>query len=122
MFRRPDMIQEFKVQTATFDASFGQTEGGVTNISIKSGHQRLHGTALLHQDGPGMFANDFFANANRTAAARFHLQPLGGCLGGPVVLPKIYDGRNKTFFLFGYEGIKEARPRNNGTPTVPTER
>ena len=45
----------------------------------------------------------------------------GGMAGGPVVLPG-YDGRRKTFFMYGFEGIHEARPRNNGTPTVPTEK
>ena len=46
----PDIVQEFKVQTATFDASFGNTEGGVTNLSIKSGTNTLHGHGLLRQD------------------------------------------------------------------------
>ncbi|HBY64465.1 MAG TPA: hypothetical protein DEH78_31990, partial [Solibacterales bacterium] len=53
-----DIVQEFKVQTATFDASFGQTEGGVTNISIKSGTNALHGTAYFNKMVPSLFAND----------------------------------------------------------------
>jgi hypothetical protein len=117
----PDIVAEFKVQTATFDASFGQTEGGVTNISIKSGTNQLHGAAYYTKMAPGWFANDFFANANRIPPADFSYNRWGGFVGGPVFLPKVYDGRNKTFFLWGYEGIHDARPRNNGTPTVPTE-
>lgn len=117
-----DIIAEFKVQTATFDASFGQTEGGVTNISTKSGTNAIHGAAYYTKMAPSLFANDYFANANRIAKPDFYYDRWGGSAGGPVWLPKVYDGRNKTFFLWGYEGIHEARPRNNGVPTVPTEK
>lgn len=115
-----DAVQEFKVQTTTFDAAFGQTEGGVTNISIKSGTNELHSSAYYNKMTPQLFANDFFANANRIARPNFNYDRWGGTVGGPVMLPKLYDGRNKTFFFFGYEGINESRPRNNGTPTVAT--
>lgn len=67
-----DIVAEFKVQTATFDASFGQTEGGVTNISLKSGTNALHGTAYYTNMTPGLFANDFFANANRIPLTDFY--------------------------------------------------
>lgn len=60
-----DIVQEFKVQTATFDASFGQTEGGVTNISLKSGTNQLHGTMYYTNMTPGLFANGFFAGQAR---------------------------------------------------------
>ncbi len=116
-----DIVQEFKVQTATFDAAFGQTEGGVTNISMKSGTNQLHGTGYYTNMTPGLFANDFFANRTGTPLADFYYHRWGGSLGGPVYIPKVYDGRNKTFFQWGYEGILEGRPRNNGTPTVPTD-
>jgi hypothetical protein len=117
----PDIVQEFKVQTATFDASFGNTEGGVTNLSIKSGTNSLRGSAYFVKTPPSLFANDFFANANNIPLADFTYNRYGGMAGGPVMLPG-YDGRRKTFFTYGFEGIHEARPRNNGTPTVPTEK
>jgi hypothetical protein len=115
-----DIVQEFKVQTATFDASFGQTEGGVTNISIKSGTNAFHGTAYWSTQRKAWFANDFFGNMARTPLADFNYNRWGGSAGGPVRIPGLYNGKDRTFFMFGYEGIKEARPRNNGTPTVPT--
>jgi hypothetical protein len=116
-----DLIQEFKVQTATFDAAFGNTEGGVTNLSIKSGTNALHGT-LAYSKMPGpLFANDYFGNANNVPLPDFNYTRWGGTLGGPVVIPKLYNGRNKTFFMYGIEGIPEARPRNNGTPTIPSQ-
>ena len=116
-----DLVQEFKVQTATFDASMGNTEGGVTNVSIKSGTNDLHGTAYLNKTPKQLFANDFFANSNKIPLADFTYNRYGGTAGGPVVMPW-YDGRRKTFFMYGFEGIRETRPRNNGTPTVPTDK
>ena len=116
----PDIVEQFKVQTATFDAGFGNTEGGVTNLSIKSGTNKLRGTIYYNKTPPKLFANDFFANANNIPLSDFTYNRYGGSAGGPVMLPG-YDGRRRTFFVYGFEGIHEARPRNNGTPTVPTE-
>jgi hypothetical protein len=117
----PDIVQEFKVQTATFDAALGNTEGGVTNLSIKSGGNAFKGTAYFAKTPKPLFANDFFANANNIPLADFAYNRYGGTAGGPVLVPG-YDGRRRTFFMYGFEGIHEARPRNNGTPTVPTEK
>jgi hypothetical protein len=116
-----DIVQEFKVQTTTFDAQFGQTEGGVTNISIKSGSNEFHGAGYYTNMTPSLFANDFFANRSGIPLADFYYHRYGSSLGGPITIPKLYNGRNRTFFQWGMEGIKEGRPRNNGTPTVPTE-
>lgn len=117
-----DIVAEFKVQTVTFDASLGNTEGGVTNLAIKSGTNEFHGTAYWTKMAPSLFANDFFANANGIPRQNFNYDRWGGHVGGPVILPKLYNGRNKTFFLWGYEGIKEITPRNQGVPTVPTDK
>lgn len=115
-----DLVQEFKVQTATFDAGFGNTEGGVTNLSLKSGTNEFRGTAYLVKTPRGLWANDFFANANDIPLPEFKYTRWSVTAGGPVVLPGMYNGRQRTFFMYGYESIPEARPRNNGTPTVPT--
>jgi Carboxypeptidase regulatory-like domain/TonB dependent receptor len=116
-----DIVQEFKVQTATFDAASGNTEGGVTNLTIKSGTNALKGTIYIAKTPKNLFANDFFANSNNIPLSDFDYNRYGGMAGGPIVLPG-YNGRGKTFFMYGFEGIHESRPRNNGTPTVPTER
>jgi hypothetical protein len=116
-----DLIQEFKVQTATFDAQFGNTEGGVTNLSVKSGTNGLHGTAYYTKMPGALFANDFFGNRNNVPLADFNYTRWGGTVGGPVYVPKLYNGKNKTFFMYGLEGIPEARPRNNGQPTIPSQ-
>ena len=116
-----DIVQEFKVQTATFDAQFGQTMGGVTNISLKSGANAFHGTAGYTFQRPSFWANDFFGNSAGKARPDFMFDRWGGSFGGPVYIPKIYNGRNRTFFMFGYEGIHDSRPRHDDTTnTVPT--
>ena len=118
-----DIVQEFKVQTATFDAQFGQTQGGVTNISIKSGTNEFHGDASYSFQRPSFWANDFFNNKALPYVPRpdFLFNTWGGSFSGPVLIPHVYRGRNKTFFLFGYEGIHDSRPRHDDTTnTVPT--
>jgi hypothetical protein len=116
-----EIVQEFKVQTATFDAAAGNTEGGVVNLMIKSGTNVLKATGSLAKTPKNLFANDFFANANNIPLSDFNYNRYGGTAGGPIVLPG-YNGRSRTFFMYGFEGIHEARPRNNGTPTVPSEK
>jgi hypothetical protein len=117
-----DITQEFKVQTATYDAQFGNTEGGVTSIAIKSGTNNLHGTAYIWTEPGGMAANDFFGNARGQARPFTYSNRPGGSVSGPVYLPGIYDGRNKTFFLFSYEGIRDSRPRFDASNVwVPTD-
>jgi hypothetical protein len=109
------LVQEFRVQTATFDASLGNTEGGVTNLVLKSGTNQFHGEAYYVKTPRSMFANDYFANANNIPLTDFSYTRWAASAFGPII-------RNKTFFTYGYESIPEARPRNNGTPSVPTEK
>ena len=106
-----DIVQEFRVQTATFDSQFGNTEGGVTSISIKSGTNDFHGTAYYWLEPGGLAANDFFGNARGQGRPFSYSNRPGFSVNGPVWIPKLYNGRNKTFFLFSYEGIRDSRPR-----------
>jgi hypothetical protein len=116
-----DAVAEFKVEIASFDVKTGQTPGGLVNISLKSGGNTPHGTAYYSKRTPEMMANDFFANAANQPRSDFTYDRWGTSLSGPVYLPKMYDGRNKTFFMYAYEGIHESRPRPPGNPlTVPT--
>lgn len=113
-----DIVQEFKVQTSTYDSQFGNTEGGVTSITIKSGTNDLHGTAYIWTEPGGMAANDFFGKArNQGRPYTFSNRP-GFSINGPVRIPKLYNGKDKTFFLFGYEGIRDSRPRFDAGASV----
>ena len=114
-----DAVGEFKVQTTPFDAKVGQSMGGVVNISLKSGTNRMHGAAYWSKMSPAMMANDFFANRAGLPRGEFLYDRWGGSLNGPVLLPKIYNGRNRTFYMWAYEGLRDTRPRGR-TLTVPT--
>ena len=118
-----DIVQEFKVQTATFDSQFGNTEGGVTSIVIKSGTNQLHGTAYFWEEPGGLAANDFFGKAKGLGRPFTYSNRPGFSINGPVVIPKLYKGKNKTFFLFGWERIHDSRPRFDagGLVYVPTQ-
>jgi hypothetical protein len=120
-----DIVQEFKVQTMPFDASVGHTQGGVTSITLKSGGNELHGSAYWGLLNPALNANLFFANKAGQPKGDFTYNRWGGSLTGPVYIPKLHNGRDRTFFTYGYEGIHEGRAMGaaygSGTLTVPTE-
>ena len=118
-----DVVSEFKVQTATFDVSTGSTEGGVVNVSLKSGTNKIHGSAFFNKETAKLDANSFFANAAGTPRANLNITNPGGTVNGPVYIPKVYNGKNRTFFLFGYNWVKSVA--SGGTAggivaTVPT--
>jgi hypothetical protein len=113
-----DATQEFKVQTATYDAQFGNTEGGVTSIVTKGGTNDFHGTAYLWLEPGWMTANDFFGNSRGQGRPFTYSNRPGLSVGGPVILPRFgeggkstYSGKNKTFFFFSFEQIADSRPR-----------
>jgi hypothetical protein len=114
-----DIIGEMKITTMALDASAGHTEGGVIGVSLKSGENTPHATAYYNHQGPSLFANSWLANRRGQPRPDFHYGRWGGSLLGPVVLPRLYNGTNRTFFLLGYEAIRERRPRNPGDQTVP---
>jgi hypothetical protein len=119
-----DAVAEYKVQTASFDATTGQTQGGVINVSLKSGTNQIHGTAYWGKETTSMNANAFFSNANRIPIAGLKYNRLGMTIGGPVIIPKLYNGKNKTFFFFTYENIHSTTNLTGSdapVDTVPTD-
>ncbi len=118
-----DAVEEFRVETNALKAEHGQNNGGVINVVTKAGTNQFHGSLY-----------EFFRNDALDARNAFVTQPdssgrlkpvlrynqFGGTLGGPVLIPKVYDGRNRTFFFFGYE---QYRYRNAAIRrgTVPTD-
>ncbi|MHB1023792.1 MAG: TonB-dependent receptor [Acidobacteriaceae bacterium] len=113
----PDAIQEFKLQNGNFNAEFGHSTGGVINAVIKSGTNRLHGDLWEYLRNDLFDANLYF-NRNRPKA-EYRQNLFGGTVGGPVYIPKVYDGRGKTFFFFDYQGGRFITPAP-ATSTVPT--
>jgi hypothetical protein len=115
----PDATEEFKVQTNNYDAQYGRTGGGVVNVSLKSGTNRLHGALYHYFRNDKLNANAFESNLAGTKRSSFHWNQPGVQFDGPVYIPKLYDGRNRTFFMYSWEKIKSAIPLPQ-TYTVPT--
>lgn len=114
-----DSVQEFRVMTNTLPAEFGTTDGGAIRVVTKSGTNQAHGSAYDYLRNSRLDANSFFNNRNGIPLGSFKRNQFGGTLGGPVVLPKIYDGRNRTFFFVSYEGQRHSTAANV-VRTVPT--
>ena len=129
-----DMVQEFRVETVNYDASMGHAAGGSVNMSLKAGTNALHGTLeWLVAPNPWQ-ANDFFTNKQlydtstgpvtpekiaRLVAPR-KVNRYSATVGAPVYLPKIYDGRNRTFWTYGFQGFNRRNP-NTAYYSLPTE-
>jgi len=101
-----DAIQEFKVQSHNDQAEFGQALGGIINVVTKSGTNQLHGGAWEFLRNDVFDARSFFL----PRVTPFRQNHFGATLGGPVVLPKIYNGLNRTFFFLGYQGFRFRQP------------
>ncbi len=112
-----EAIEEFKVQTSGMSAEFGRTGGGVFNFVLKSGTNRLHGSALGLIHNEWMDANSFVNNFYGRPRQRDRRNDWGGSLGGPVLLPGLYNGKNRTFFYVAYERYVESYA-GGGSPTV----
>ena len=105
----PDTVQEFKVETNNFSAEYGRASGGVFNVITKSGTNALHGSLFEFIRNDVLNANDWFANRSNTRRPPFKFNQFGGSLGGPVVIPKVYNGRNRTFFFVNTELVRFAQ-------------
>src|SRR5215813_12602576 len=112
-----DSIQEFKVQTSSAPAAFGGGQG-IINIIYKTGTNELHGTAYEFLRNSAFDAKNFFDSATQPIPP-FKLNQFGFNLGGPVVIPKLFNGRSKMFFFTDYEG-KRVRQAQTFLSTVPT--
>ncbi len=110
-----EMISEFSFQGSNYAAEFGQTLGGVFNFTTKSGTNQLHGSVF-----------EYFTNEALDSRRPFAGKPIsrkhdfGGTIGGPVRIPKLYDGRNKTFFFVNYEKFRVTTRASGTYDTLPT--
>ena len=102
--------QEMKLQENTYDATMGRTGGGVFNTLLKSGTNQVHGSALGYTRQTDWVANDFFSNAAGRPKQDTPFYNWGASFGGPVYIPKLYDGRNKTFFYLTTESYRQKSP------------
>jgi hypothetical protein len=116
----PDSVQELRVETSSYSAEFGRSGGGAVNIVTKSGTNKYHGNTYYYHQNTELNANSFTNNRNNLVRPRLRRHQYGGTFGGPVWIPKIYKGENKTFFFVSYEGRRENNPTSQGPFDIPT--
>ena len=102
-----ESVKEVKVQANTYDAEMGRTGGGVFNTYLKSGANKLNGSGFGYIRQTDWMANTYFNNRNGKPIVDQPFKNYGGSIGGPVWIPKVYDGRNKSFFFIGAEAYRQ---------------
>ena len=114
-----DAVAEFKVKTNNYSAEFGRSAGTIVSATTKSGTNQLHGSVWEFLRNEKLDANNFFSNASGTPRQPFKQNQFGFTLGGPIVIPKLYNGQNKTFFFVDYEGLRRATSAASNLRDIP---
>jgi hypothetical protein len=102
-----EAVQEVKLQANTYDAEMGRTGGGVFNTYLKSGSNDVHGALFGYYRDPDWAANDFFRNRAGISRPNQSWKNFGGAFGGPVYIPRVYKGKNRTFFWLSQEAYRQ---------------
>ncbi|HZO54461.1 MAG TPA: carboxypeptidase-like regulatory domain-containing protein [Bryobacteraceae bacterium] len=114
-------ITEFKVQTASYDATIGNTFGATVNVSTKGGTNQLHGEFHEWLRNSAFDTKNIFQNRSGATLPVYQDNRFGNSLGGPVYIPKVYNGKNKTFWFYSWEANLFGNPQSY-TTTVPTDK
>ena len=116
-FPMPDSLQEFSVQTSSYGAQYGGNSGAVVNVVTKSGTNRISGNLFEFVRNSDLNARNWAATSRDTIKRN----QFGGTLGGPVLVPKLYNGRDRTFFFFGYQATIYHTASASSKAFVPTD-
>src|ERR1700730_6380274 len=112
-----EALEEFKVQTNAYSAEFGRGNGAIINATIKSGTNQFHGSAWNFLRNNKLDGRNYFDDPTKPTP-QYQQNQFGATLGGPIVIPHLYDGRNRTFFFVDYEGFR-VRQAQTQTAFVP---
>src|SRR6266480_1350607 len=115
-----DDLQEFRVQSSSYSAEYGRNPGGQFAFETKSGTNQWHGTAYDYLRNGFFDAPDWFNNYLQLPEPAIRQNDFGGTLGGPVRIPRFYDGKDKTFFFVSYEGLRLTSPQPAASNLVPS--
>jgi hypothetical protein len=115
-----DALEEFRVQTSTYSAEYGRNPGGQVGFVTRSGTNQWHGTAFDYLRNNIFDANDWFNDYLREPESALRQNDFGGTVGGSVRVPHLYDGKDRTFFFFSYEGLRLVQPQAATVHYVPT--
>jgi len=113
-------VQEFKVLQSNFSPEYGESGDGIVSLTLKSGTNELHGSAYDYLRNKSLDANSWKNNLLGSPRSVDTQNDFGATVGGPVFIPKLYHGRDKTFFFFDYEGFR-LRNGGTGTQSLPNE-
>ncbi|MCU1326887.1 MAG: hypothetical protein JWN34_2257, partial [Bryobacterales bacterium] len=113
-----EAIEEFTLQTSNFSAEYGQALGGIFNFTIRSGTNNYHGSLFEYLTNEALNASQPLATTHVLPVSRKN--DFGGTIGGPIRIPKLYDGKNKTFFFFNWEYFRNKTASTGVFQTVPT--
>src|SRR5213080_1015017 len=113
-------VQEFKVLQSNFSAEYGESGDGIVSLTMRSGTNEFHGSAYDYLRNRDLDANSWKNNLLGSPRSVDTQNDLGATAGGPVFIPKLYHGRDKTFFFFDYEGFR-LRNGGTGTQSLPNE-
>ena len=116
----PEAVEEVTTQTALYDAQYGHSDGAVINTVIKTGTNEFHGAAYYIFQNTDFDANYFQSNAVGGKVGVNHWNQPGGVFDGPVWIPHVYNGHNKTFFTVAYERVQNNQV-DPETTTIPTQ-
>lgn len=114
-----DALQEFRVQSSTYSAEYGHAPGGQFSLVTRSGTNRPHGSIFEYLRNNYFDANDWFNDHYGEPTPALRQSDFGGSFGGPVLLPKIYNGVDRTFFFVAYEGLRLTQPTAASIEYVP---
>src|SRR5260370_2179109 len=112
-----DALQEFRCQSSTYSAEYGRWPGGQFSLVTRSGTNQWHGTAFDYLRNNYFDANDWFSDSLGAPKSALRQNDFGGTLGGPVLIPGLYHGKDKTFFFVSYEGLRLIQPQ----PAAPNQ-
>lgn len=116
-----DSVAEVRVVTNAYDATYGRSSSATISMISKTGAKKVHGSLFEINQNNCLNANYVQNRATHTPVPPIHLNEFGGTVGGPVWIPKLFDGRKeKTFFFFTYDGIRNIAPGSTGTMSLPT--
>jgi hypothetical protein len=114
-----DALQEFRVFSSTYSAEFGRSPGGQFTFATRSGTDQLHGSAYDYLRNSYFDANDWFNDHSGISIAALRQNDFGGTFGGRVLLPHLYDGKERSFFFVAYEGLRLTQPQAATVQYVP---
>ena len=114
-----DDLQEFRVQSSTYSAEYGRNPGGQFTFETKSGTNQWHGSAYDYLRNGAFGANDWFNNYFQLKEPALRQNDFGGTVGGPVEIPGVYHGKDRTFFFVSYEGLRLVQPQAAAVSYVP---